>query len=64
MGLKPAKQGSHLTRTPIFIKHWNQQHLPQGGRGEAARPLAGVLGALPPRFAGSKKMLWRISLLD
>jgi len=53
MSLKPAQQGSHATLNP-FIKHWNQQHLPQGRRGEAARPLAGGLGATPPRIAGSK----------
>jgi len=57
MGFKPAQQGSLSTLKPLLIKHWNQQHLPQGRRGEAVRPLAGGLGARPQGLLARKKLL-------
>jgi len=62
MSLKPAKQGSHSTRNPFC--QTLELATPSAGeaRGGGSAPRGG-LGAMPPRFAGSKWIALKINFL-
>jgi len=62
MGLKPAQQGSHPTRTPFC--QTLESAAPSGGEARGrGRPFAGVWGRCPQGLL-ARKIAFRQSLLD